>query len=349
MKKIEGELWWKPFGTMLSCINAKDSKCHYGKTVEECEEICKKDARCQLGYHITLEKPYYKEEKRICVPINNSYQWYTTQILNSLISDTNETKLSTNKGIKFTGFYNEKKYKENSELPKDFDSYLFSGVRVNLCIRNENGKIYYLTDQLTFIDIPELAITLDMIIAESNEFDFKKRILKGSYFQFLKSNTYYLLTIQEEKFTWKASFKFSLETNNIFEIKCDNENERWEYFNEDQECLLKLNNIDNKYLQKDDENRLILGPKKKTIFFKIIKDNIYNKYFQGFFKTKKNEDNHYKDFFYESLNKFLCDKYPECKYKKELIVDKLPFIFAILFFVFLDIIILIIILMKKKL
>jgi hypothetical protein len=352
MKRVEGDLWWKPFGTMLSCIDGKESQCHSNMTVEECERLCEQTRGCQVGYHLSFEEPYYNSSasKTICVPITNSYQWYNTQILNSLIDNKNRTKLSSNRGIRFTGFYNDKKYVSNAQLPKEFPTYLFSGIKVWLCTRDQEGTLYYLTDQLTFITVPDLAVTLNMIIAGSSIFDFKKRILRGSYLQFLQSNTYYCLTLQQKKFVWKQFQEFTIDSNNTFEINCPSQEDRWHFLNEEQEIHLRVFHRTDAFLQKDKKNYLVIGPfsPSTTFFFKIIPNDPYNQYFRRFFDSTLAHPP--TPVFSDSLSAFLCNHYRSCQYSPLFSQNRkdLSFTFGILFLLSLDLLLLLVIVLKKK-
>lgn len=358
MKRVEGEVWWKPFGTMLSCIDAKDSQCHYDKSVEECQDICDRNPTCQLGYHISLEEPYYKQKKSICVPITDSYQWYNTQILNSLIPNKNTTKLSSNRGVRVTSFYNDKKYVSNRDLPKDFPSFLFSGKRVWLCTRDTDGTVYYLTDKLTFIAVPDVAVVLNMIIAGSSIFEFKKRILYGSYLQLLLNDTFMSLTLDtNNEFVWKKIQEFDIKNGNVFEIECPNDRYRWQFFNENDPQFIKITNDTNPhiFLHKDKSNRLSITnnlDSASPFFFKIIIENRYNQYVQRFYESGSTQSmNPITPVFADSMDKFLCDHYSSsCRYlvhpHEERYYEN-PFLMGILFLFSLDILLLLLLTIQK--
>jgi len=343
MKEIEPDFWWKPFGTLISCINGKDSQCQKNIEKEQCIDLCEQDPTCQLGYHITFTEPFFSNKsqiKTICNLNTNSYQWANTRPTNSFIPSVNSTKLSSDKGIKVSCFYNEKKYIENNNLPHDFFSYLFSGMNVFLgmitidddnknyqngtigfCVDNNvkknGGHVKYMDENFVFQENQQKAVVLKCINSGTVPFDFQKRILKGSVIQLLFGNLLLTYNVQENRFQWnKSSFLEKQGVKNQYEMLIDteNEDERWTFLNSGDCFHFLFLSLHNTYFNiRPDTFELTVKKNEKPphhiyFFLEIVQNNAYNDYLYSFFLGSKPTID---PIFASMLPKFLYKNYGE--------------------------------------
>jgi hypothetical protein len=144
MKIYKGDKWIPPFSTRLNCINTIDAECTRNLTLEECMKKCNDSNYCNAGYFVRINRAPQGLYESYCVPLN-TVSYHNVNILETLSQDTNSTKLSQNKDIEYTLFYNEKRFPEKKDYPKNFNTFLFSGNNVYL---KHNDT--YLSESLIF-------------------------------------------------------------------------------------------------------------------------------------------------------------------------------------------------------
>lgn len=302
MKIVKKGLWWKPFSTFINCNNVTGGDCIPDISAEECIQKCEDDDACQLGYHIEFEKT----NKQYCVPISTTYKWGNETPLISLISSKNPTLLSTDKGVKWTGFYNDKRYPSFTDLPKDFFSYIFSGMRVYL--RTLDTQYYFTTTG--FSKNKTDAVLMMISPSKSSIFDPNQRISFKSIVSFFQDNKFIHLKFQSDSnsFSWQPVYD-SL-TKTAFRFLKVNDNNTI-FINQMDPFYLQ---VDNRFVFLSTNNQLITDPIHKTSFvFEIDPNNIYNKYREKLFRYGDSQDNldttKIDPEFTSSLYHYICSQY----------------------------------------
>jgi len=146
LQTYRGNNWMSPFGTQINCINTIDGECKRGLSLEECVKKCQDSNECNVGYYIETDRPGANTPS-YCVPLA-SYTWGNQNIFDILFSNQNPTNISTNHGLKYTMFYNDKKFIPNNNLPKNFNDYLFS--MTNVYVKYATNPPRYLKQDFTF-------------------------------------------------------------------------------------------------------------------------------------------------------------------------------------------------------
>jgi hypothetical protein len=156
MQTYKGDNWMSPFGTQINCINTIDGECKRGLSLEECMKKCQDSNECDVGYFIETNRPKANQPS-FCVPLS-SFSWGNQNIFDILFSNQNPTNISTNNGLKYTLFYNDKKFRPINNLPNNFNDYLFS--MNNVYFKYDSKTPLYMKDDFTFTKSKKDAIVL---------------------------------------------------------------------------------------------------------------------------------------------------------------------------------------------
>ena len=95
----------------LDCDDSINGKCHYGKSIDKCIEICAENKQCNYGYHIKRNN-----DQDICIPLIDRKDY------NPLYRVRDISIYPTLDRIKSTLFINSNKYKYP---PTDIDNVLY--------------------------------------------------------------------------------------------------------------------------------------------------------------------------------------------------------------------------------
>jgi hypothetical protein len=304
MKIYEGNKWLFPFSSRLSCSNTINGECDRGLTLEECMKKCENNENCQIGYFVDINREPKSNYKSYCALLNSHY-FSNLNMLDNLVSNTNPTKLSTDRDdINYTLFYNEKRFPNRKNFPLDFEKYIFSGDFIYL--KHNTNK--YLNINFKYIDNKSENVNIKIILNDKTFPDLRTRITKYSCICFLNENMINFISNINTKLKWTNS-----QSNSIFFIfkNCNvnlfiNENDLFSLYNP----ILKL------YLYINNDNELILDNDKFTLF-SFEKNPIQ--------VPNKQNDNYNAD--------FLCKYYKDCTNEY---VPKINYIFIsiIIFIIF---------------
>lgn len=298
MRAVPDHLWWKPFSTYLNCVQGQ---CIESIDKEECERQCSSDPFCQLGYHIR-----YPDSREYCVLNRTSYQWANDTPLISLIRSSNPTLFSTDKGIEYNGFYNENRFPSFQDLPNDFFSYIFSGMRV--LFSTTTDPPLFLTKELTFSLRREDSILLRVVEQHAFFYDFSIRIGFGHTITLIEDETFFQLSFSNNQFTWERKYGISLSTS--FDFVFRQPHERFQFVNDKTPFALSLNKSQDQFLSIKD-NHLILQSTPETLFcFQIDHFDKYNNYRFNQMKNGENIDKLNVPIFQTSFDNYLSLHYP---------------------------------------
>jgi len=282
MKIYQGDDWIPPFSTRLNCINTIDSECKRGLTLEECMKKCNDSNYCNAGYFVKINRAPPGSYQSFCVPLN-TVSYHNVNLLDTLGKSSNPTKLSKDrKDIEYTLFFNEKRFPEQKDYPDDFNSFLFSGNNVYL---KNNGK--YLNRSLQFQD--EKSFIFKIIKFRFKFEDLTCRITTDMSITISDTNGLnWIIMGKDHAFRWSNNSDMSFNFN-FFNTKSN------DFINEG-DIFSLYSKIKNKYVFVNPKNELTLS------------DTDYS-----FFMFEKAASSHYKSFNENTLEKFLCTHYPDCK------------------------------------
>ena len=299
MRIVKDGLWWKPFSTFINCSNVHGGDCIPDISVDECIQKCENDDGCQMGYHVHFKNT----NQKYCVPVSTVYQWGNETPLISLIPSKNPTLLSTDKNIEWTGFYNEKRYPSFPELPKDFFTFIFSGMRVYLRTLDTH---YYLTE--TGFTPNKMDATVIIISpAKASVFDPNQRINFNDVVSIFKNNTFLHLKYYSKNnyFSWQPVYNPSTKTFFTF-IKCNDDKNT--FINHLTPFYLNIH-YNNLFLSISEKDELIADPSRKTCFvFEIDFTDPYNKYRENQFRYSENADKT-NPVFVSTFSDYICQEY----------------------------------------
>jgi hypothetical protein len=271
--------------------------------VQECKELCDKDDYCDMGYHLELNG------KRVCVPIRTTYQWANTTPLFSLISSVNDTRLSTDrKNVKYTGFYNEKRFPSFSELPSDFFThFIFSGMRVSL--KRFDSSSLSLMEDFTFDPYQKLIFIVKS--RYTTFYDFTVRIGFRHIISIRRDDSFLelaSLSDESDRLRWVRHYSDEVKSSWVFERANDDD----EFVDSGTPFYLRENDGKKRFLFVDDTGRLALSGDQKTIFCFIVDEtNAFNQYRKQQFEFAEdvNHADNIKPVFTHTLTDYLAQQY----------------------------------------
>jgi len=265
MRDVVDGLWWKPFGTLINCVN--NGRCVHDINADECKQLCENDDFCQMGYHLELNG------KSVCVPVRTVYQWANTSPLYSLIPSTNKTRLSMDRNnVKYRAFYNEKRFPSFHELPADFFSrFIFSGMRVFLMMMDNPS--YCLTENLYFDRYQKLSIVIKS--RYSTFYDYTVRIHSKHIISLRRDDSFLELVSNDDSdlLGWSRHSSDDVQSSWTFSTTDDG------FIDSGTAFYLRESNGKQRFLFVDETMRLTVSDKDKTRFCLMVDEmNRFNQY-----------------------------------------------------------------------
>lgn len=301
MRDVVDGLWWKPFGTLINCVNS--GGCIHDIDADQCKQLCDHDDFCQMGYHLEWNG------KRVCVPIRTAYQWANTNPLYSLIPSTNKTRLSTDReNVRYRAFYNEKRFPSFNELPSDFFSrFIFSGMRIFFMMKDSSPPLY-LTDDLHFDHYQKLSIIIKS--RYSTFYDFTVRMYSEHIISFRRDDSFLELasTDDSDRVVWSRHSSDDVKSSWIFYVANDG------FIDSGTPFYLQEASGKQRFLFVDETMRLIVSNQKKTVFCLTVDEmNLFNQYRKTQFQFAE-DTNHddVKPVFTQTFIDYLSQQYSSC-------------------------------------
>lgn len=227
-----GNNWMSPFGTQINCIDSIDAECKRGLTLEQCMKKCEDSNQCNVGYFIETDRPGANEPS-YCVPLS-SYSWGNQNIFDILFSNQNPTNLSTTHGIKYTLFYNDKKFIPTNNLPSDYDKFLFS--MSNIYLKYNSPRPRYLSQSLRLVRNKKNALVIKVTKVDRVFVTTGIRLTKDMNICFFQYNFLVVLQVTaENKIIWESVQPLKT----IFQILDKDKKKSTSFLNSNEKIYLK--------------------------------------------------------------------------------------------------------------
>ena len=273
------QIWLKPYGTEITCIDSMDQVCHSNLTLNECKKSCEDDPYCQGGYYLT-----YPDGKRSsCIRLNRTHTWANTHLLSNLLDGNNDSPISIANGFQMSVFYNPFRFPLSKDLPSDFSTFLFSGAVVFLVWDQK----YYMDTNLQFQLSQTLSNSFSIRLAFSVPMHFLTRLHKDHSLNIYQKNSILRLAEYQQSFLWQPLIGSHVSTIQTLMV---DPNQEW--INENIPFYLLYTTIEfpNQPFYIDvDESTMILRlthqKPKKTFSFLLDPDNFINQYRNQNFKN----------------------------------------------------------------
>lgn len=291
MKLYQGSDWIPPFASQINCINTIDGYCPRGLTLEDCVQRCQDNKMCAAGYFVEVDRPGQNNPPSYCVPLNTT-SWENTNVWDLLIPSKNPTRLSSDKGVRSTMFYDETKFPK--ERPSNFEKWIEAGSGIFMCFRGKDGTTRYITYDLGVTEEKKSANL--MIIRKTGQ----------SIYPYFENGITYLHSIQfslndpetsllnynkkTNKFHWIAS----VPNKTYFQFFLPNRKDYNPWINEG--ILF--------YLYEPDRNQYLTIQNNRLGYSSELPP------FQFYFE-KAEPNSIIKNLFYDRINQFLIDSYPD--------------------------------------
>lgn len=299
MRFLDKELWVKPFGTGMSCIDTIHGECLRGLSLEECAKVCNQSPFCHAGYRVSFD---HLPLASYCLPLNTTI-YRNSNFLDNLIPANNSTRLSADDGVRVEVFYDPERFPDDVNL--EHQPFIFHGDTVFLGSMRPGKALTYLQSDFTFDEEKGSALRLTIGDAVSPIFDFDIRINRDSKIHLFEGNSLSILSHNNVKQAWEfvpydrlaLSFHFRDVIGPFV----------------DYGTTFRLVSSDNhQFLSEDADGALTLVASQpvETLVFIYDASNIVNRSVRTGWKNRVSSDS---NAFQKTMESFLCYNYPNCK------------------------------------